>query len=324
MHLSSLLLVLALSGGAYSDNSLSFLLLGDWGGDPQYPYTTASEVSCARQMGTKAEMLSANFTVSLGDNIYYTGVKNEYDSRFQTTFENVFTATSLQHRWYVLAGNHDHVGNVSGEIAYTSHSKRWYFPSPYYSREFTIPGTRSTVQMVFIDTVILSGLSDPVDPTLPYEFIHRESVANIQWEWIEDQLNSSRADWLLVAGHYPVWSIAEHGPTDILVKKLKPLLEKYKVTAYLCGHDHNMQHLREDNSTVDYFVIGAGHYVDSSNAHKDKVPENSLKYFYGRKNSFSDGAFASITVSSKKFEITYTNVKGQSIYQYSKSDPRDL
>ena len=324
MYLFSLLLILGLSRTALSDNSLSFLLLGDWGGDPHYPYTTAAEVSCAKQMGTKAEMLSANFTVSLGDNMYYKGVKNEYDTRFQTTFEDVFTAKSLQHKWYILAGNHDHVRNVSGEIAYTSHSKRWYFPSLYYSREFTIPGSKATVQIVFIDTIILSGLSDPNDPTQSYEIIYDESLAMSQWDWIEDQLKASTADWLLVAGHYPVWSIAEHGPTESLVQMLKPLLEKYKVTAYLCGHDHNMQHLREDNSDVDYFVIGAGHFVDSSNAHMNKVPENSLKYFYGHENSFSDGAFASITVSSKKFEITFTNVKGQSIYQYSKSNPRKM
>ena len=59
-----------------------------------------------------------------------------------------------------------------------------------------------------------------------------------------------RANYLLVAGHYPVYSVAEHGPTDCLVQRLLPMLYKYKVTAYLCGHDHNIQVL-----FIDYMAI---------------------------------------------------------------------
>ena len=47
--------------------------------------------------------------------------------------QDVFTDSSLQSRWYVVAGNHDHYGNASAEIAYTSRSKRWYMPDYYYT-----------------------------------------------------------------------------------------------------------------------------------------------------------------------------------------------
>jgi len=65
-----------------------------------------------------------------------------------------------------------------------------------------------------------------------------------------------------------VWSIGKHGPTSELVKRLRPLLFKYRVSAYFCGHDHSMQHLREANTTLDYFLVGAGHLTDPSKHHK--------------------------------------------------------
>lgn len=49
------------------------------------------------------------------------------------------------------------------------------------------------------------------------------------------------APYLLVSGHFPVYSVAEHGPTKCLVERLRPLLHQYRATAYLCGHDHNLQ-----------------------------------------------------------------------------------
>lgn len=65
--------------------------------------------------------------------------------------------------------------------------------------------------------------------------------AEAQWDWLEATLRSSTAHYLVVGGHYPVWSIAEHGPTKCLVERLRPLLQKYNVTAYINGHDHNLQ-----------------------------------------------------------------------------------
>merc|ERR1712060_715837 len=107
-------------------------------------------------------------------------------------------------------------------------------------------------------------------------------------------LNSSTADYLVVAGHYPVWSICEHGPTKVLVERLKPLLEHAHVSVYLAGHDHCAQHI-DEGTGVQYHGVGAGYKYDGSVRHKDAIPKGSLKY-HMRTTSF-DSAFASVSIT---------------------------
>ena len=69
------------------DQTLNFLVLGDWGGQPDPPYTTEAETSIAGVMGSVAASENSQFTLALGDNFYDTGVKNVNDPRFNYTFE---------------------------------------------------------------------------------------------------------------------------------------------------------------------------------------------------------------------------------------------
>uniref|UniRef100_A0A914R5Y8 Calcineurin-like phosphoesterase domain-containing protein n=1 Tax=Parascaris equorum TaxID=6256 RepID=A0A914R5Y8_PAREQ len=72
------------------------------------------------------------FQISVGDNVYYTGVKDVFDSRFKSTFETVYQGEALQKPWYFIAGNHDHFGNITAQVAYTNHSSRWSIISVSY------------------------------------------------------------------------------------------------------------------------------------------------------------------------------------------------
>lgn len=56
------------------------------------------------------------------------------------------------------------------------------------------------------------------------------------------RLSKKNVQWLLVFGHYPIFSRGEHGDTDELVDLLEPLFLKYNVSAYFCGHDHITEH----------------------------------------------------------------------------------
>jgi len=98
-----------------------------------------------------------DFTLAVGDNFYFKGVRTEYSQRFITTFENIFSGNNLMNMpFYVVAGNHDHYGNVTAQIEYHNLSPRWNFPNFWYTFTKHIPNSQATVQFVMIDTILLS------------------------------------------------------------------------------------------------------------------------------------------------------------------------
>lgn len=300
----------------------NFLVLGDWGGLPTVPYTTLVEESTAKQMARTAEEKESKYVIALGDNFYFSGVRDEFDDRFDETYRHVFNETALQVPWFVIAGNHDHYGNITGQVEYSKHSKFWNFPNLYYTVPMSFSNTGRKVKLVMIDTVVLCGNSGPDDensqPTGPFSEIH----ADAQWNWLEKELRESNdIDYLLVGGHFPVWSVAEHGPTHCLVDRLKPMLEKYNVSAYINGHDHNLQHIKEDKSSVHYFTIGCANFVNTSQEHLHKIPKNSLKFFWAEIKR--NGGFASVDVDDDALTITFVDSLGAVLHQ-QEINPRTL
>lgn len=184
-------------------NNLRFFLVGDTGGLPIYPYTTYAQKLVAKSLATIGDEKSIHFTVSAGDNIYFTGVKNEFDQRFQETFENVYKGKALQKPWYLIAGNHDHFGNISGQIAYTSRSQRWTYPANYYKVSYAFGKNATLVEFLMIDTILLCGNTRDIteanfvdmilattnkNPNAPKD----PAAAKTELDWIEQQLKRSR------------------------------------------------------------------------------------------------------------------------------------
>lgn len=300
--------------------------MGDWGGSEHSPYTTPAEVRTAKAMDKAAASLGADFSLVLGDNFYTHGVPGDWtDPRFQHTFEECFTGDHLSNssgfQFHVIAGNHDHIGNVQAQIDYSKHSPRWNFPDYYHSVSKTAPDG-STVDILLIDTVKLSGnsqlnfedtdslrgseLPGPADPL----------AAQNQLEWLDAQLGASTADYVIVGGHYPVFSIAEHGPTNSLQPNKFPYLRKHKVSAYLCGHEHNEQHI-DVGDGVQYHIIGSAHNHDTSTAHKNTIKSDQLK-FHGT----PDGGFATVSVSKAGMVITHLDGDGKVLYTAPAIPPR--
>ena len=59
---------------------------------------------------------------------------------------------------------------------------------------------------------------------------------------------------------------------------LKPLMDRYGVHAYLCGHEHNLQHLHVDAESTHYVVSGGGSQSNAYGFVDEERPD--LKLFY--------------------------------------------
>jgi tartrate-resistant acid phosphatase type 5 len=311
---------------ASSQESLSFLVLGDWGGDDNTSPTTAGETCTASGMGKVAKDLNAQFVLALGDNFYDSGITASNTNRFNSTFESVFTSKSLDIDWWVVAGNHDHRGTVQKQIDYSKQSSRWKFPSESYTFSKTFSSGK-VADFVMFDSVVIAGMSyhdETTDTFVEAVGPVNETAASTTWAWLEEQLAASKAEYLFVAAHYPVWSACSHGPTKSLVSQLRPLLRKYDVTAYLSGHDHCLEHLVDEYST--YVLSGAGAQAWYKLDQKDALPSGvSLPWHLARDNAgHLKGGFASISLSDQAATIKYFGDDGNLLYTADQISPRKI
>lgn len=311
---------------------LSFLAIGDWGGMPIYPYHTPAQKKAAAGMALVANKSRASFVLALGDNFYTAGIPtDDHDKRFQTTWEEVYLEHDpLQVPWYVCAGNHDHKGNVTAQIEFSNENQFWTYPDYHHNYVASWKdgsGKDMSLEVILIDTIQLAGALD-YDEDHPNYFDplpgpESKQRAKESYEWIEAQMKASTADYLLVAGHYPVYSVCSHGPTSFLIDNLVPLLEKYNAH-YLSGHDHCASHVEDKG--VSYILSGVGDTCCYKAKHLQDVPTDSLKYYLalGHNPSRAKTGFVGFVANSTGLVSTYYDQDGAELFKASTISPRSV
>uniref|UniRef100_A0A7S1CSA9 acid phosphatase n=1 Tax=Skeletonema marinoi TaxID=267567 RepID=A0A7S1CSA9_9STRA len=322
------------SGGDESGSGgrLHFLAVGDWGGTDFFPYYTEGQVETADGMAKIAAEKGSEFVLALGDNFYQTGLMDDAfaQMRFDETFEKVYHHDDLQMPWHIIGGNHDYCGDIQKQITIaTDPSNRWSFPDFNYkiTKEFTDEtGNHVKLDVIMTDSMHVAGFHCMEHPEeLNEEFFAQPPgplslvEASTTLSYIESALMKSDADYLVVAGHYPIYSPCSHGNTYELIEKLDPLLTKYGVTAYLSGHEHCQFHYSFDD--MDYFLTGAGMSCCYAAKNRDALPEEGdLKYILADDYSYSGssgvkGGFVSFDVGGDDMKVTIHREDGSSLYE---------
>jgi acid phosphatase len=275
--------------------ALNFGVIGDWG-----RYGRPDQAAVAQQMGLVCAQANAAFVISVGDNFYENGVASLQDPHWQQSFENVYTAKSLQVPWYVVLGNHDYYGNADVQLAYAKTSPRWKMPARSWRQVMAVDAT-TEVEFFFIDTTpMMSEYRRNPQNALMTAQLNAQNVPE-QLAWLDQSLASSKAPWKLVIGHHPIYSAGlGHGSEPDLIENLLPILQKHGVQAYFCGHDHDLQHLKAGGVTL--ILSGGG----SEHRPVFAIPETRF--------SRSASGFALASLRPHEMQVRFVDDKGRQLH----------
>lgn len=195
----------------------------------------------------------------LGDNFYPGGVTDGGLKSFLATFAPLGSVPRL-----MVLGNHDYCHDAKIFL----NSPHWTMPDYSYALDV------GPISLVMIDTVQVepnwstggAGSGRAGDPWTTAERVHaatgvpQATLRERELARLRAFLEPRKGRHTIVCGHYPLVSNGIYNISPRLRQTLLPLLDEFKANAYICGHEHFLEHtpLRLPSGHVcDHLISGA-------------------------------------------------------------------
>ena len=272
-------------------DALHLLAIGDFG------TTGKLQVAVAQAMTGFLEKTGVplDSMLLLGDN-FYGPAKDGFSvdsERWRNTFEDVYPEKIFNCPCHVVLGNHDYGDNRGGEEVQLAYARRggtrWRMPAKWYRVD--VGGDSVGLTILALDSNLRKG-----------------KEADAQLEWLGDALRGPRAALTMVIAHHPLYSNGSHGDTERLVKAWGPLFEEHGVHAYLCGHDHDLQHLELEGLRTSFVISGGG----GARTRRLKTPDRTMPFgrdIYG---------FTHIQVLPDRLVFAHHGIEGELLHRFEK------
>jgi len=271
---------------------LNLLALGDWGGDTPQQKQVADEMA-SLAVGKERPVEAA---LLLGDNFYMDLPKGTKSQEWQTVFEEVYDLKRMPFPFYAVLGNHDYEkpGKSQAELDYAREhpESRWKIPARWYRLD--LPEKQPLVTLLMLDSNWHAMLAQQWDDEM---------------HWLETELSKPReSTWLLCAAHFPLFNNGLHGDDNRLKKDWGPLFKRANVDFYLCGHDHDLQHLEIADWPTSFVISGGGGKSIYPILRSDRGP-------------FAASSFGCVALSftPRLATVTYYDAKGNTLHQFERT-----
>lgn len=238
-----------------------------------------------------------NFVVQLGDNAYNSGLDTEY----QAAVFDMFPAMLRKTPFWSCIGNHE-----------TNQSHILSDAFPYFDI-YTLPtagecgGVASGTEHYYsfdygnIHLICLDSMMADRSPTGPMA------------TWLQSDLASTTATWIVCFFHHPPYSKGNHNSDDTVVEyelvemrqNIVPILEAGGVDLVLCGHSH----VYERSKLIDSFyatptLASSGIFKSNGDGHEFGATGPYIKPLTGPRDHF--GTLYTVAGSSSQTSLTWT------------------
>ena len=281
------------------DKKLNFYVANDLGRNGYYDQKPIAEL-----MGVMAEEVGPEFVLANGDVHHFEGVRSVNDPLWMTNYELIYSHPELMIHWYPTLGNHEYRGNTQAVLDYSNVSRRWEMPARYYTKTFEDKGV--TLRVVWVDTAPM--IDKYRNDSLTYPDARLQDY-NRQLAWVDSVLTAAREDWVIVAGHHPIYAETPKSESERadMQARLDHILRRHHVDMYLSGHIHNFQHVRTAGSDIDYIVNSA-----ASLARKVKPIEGTLF-------CSPEPGFSIVSAGKKTLELRMIDKKGNVLHTVTRN-----
>ncbi|HZL88808.1 MAG TPA: metallophosphoesterase [Pirellulaceae bacterium] len=294
-----------LNAASFAEDDAHLLVIGDFGsgGNAQAAVARAMQKYVAdHQVETQGMLL-------LGDNFYGKVAGGVKSTRWDSGFESMYPATAFPGPCWAVLGNHDYHDTTDGEKNQLEYARRpegtrWTMPSKWYRLEF--PKDNPTVTFLSLDSNLPSVSGGIVAGKKTRSSLTTEEEAE-QLAFLKAELAKPRSAFTVVLAHHPIYSNGAHGDTRSLVKSWDGILEEHGVHVYMCGHDHDLQHLELEGRRTSFVVSGGGGARIRPLKSDRKVPYG--KDVYG---------FSHLQVSRQRLIVRHIDANGTQVHAFTK------
>lgn len=280
-----------------------WLMIGDFGSmEPSQSAVAGGMKAYVQGLGIKPRGL-----LLLGDNFYKKTDKwSAKSERWKTGFEDMYPNEVFDCPCPAVLGNHDYHDNIGGEQVQLSYAKqggtRWHMPAKWYRMDTPL------ITFLCLDTNLRSVSGGKLKDGTPKNSL-TEAEEKEQLAWFKTELAKPRtAPWLVVVGHHPVYSNGSHGDSKELVDSYAPLMQEHGVHLYLCGHDHDLQHLELEGQKTSFILSGGGGARVRELKNKDrKMPYGNAIY-----------GFTHLQANEKRLVIRHFDANRNPVHAFEK------